>query len=209
MKKIIISLLALLLSSQLAFAASFTAGKDYTVLKANAPKQARVAVIEFFNYGCPWCAHAEPAVEAWQKTIPSYIDFERVPVAFEKGWDTYSKAYFIAKALGIESKITPALFTAIHGKENKQYNDYSSNAKIIAFFEQHGVKPSVAQNAFSANSASLDLKVKQGTATMTKYKVYAIPTFVVGGVYTVGLQQAKSPERLLQIVNYLAALAHK
>ena len=218
MKKSLILLAALTLCANLVFATPFKAGTDYTVLTpatiaklgvVAAPKS-KVKVIEFFNYGCPACAYAEPGVEQWLTTKPAYIDFVRLPVAFEKGWDTYAKAYYVAKALGIERKITPLLFTAIHGKQDKQYHDLSSQQAITDFFIQQGVAPSVAHNAFSdASAATLDTTIKQNLALMARYQVMGTPTFVVADKYTVSLQQGKSPQRFMQIVAYLAALAHR
>lgn len=215
MKKIALVFTGLLFISS-TFAASFTAGKDYTVLSANtitklnaapAPK-GKVKVFEFFNYGCPACALAEPAIEKWLKIKPSYVVFSRLPVAFEQGWDTYAKAYYVAKHLGIEKKITARLFVAIHGKNDHVYNDLSSNAAMVNFFIQNGVEKSVAEYSFSsASAASLELQIKQNLQTMTAYKVFGTPTFVIADKYTVGLQQAKSPTRFMQIVSYLVKKA--
>jgi thiol:disulfide interchange protein DsbA len=198
------------------YADKFVAGKDYSVLSAQtisklnvtpAPK-GKISVIEFFNYGCPACAYAEPEVEKWLKTKPDDVDFQRMPVAFEQGWDTYAKAYYIAKHLGIEAKITPVLFVAIHGKNDRQYHDLSSTDAMINFFVQQGVKKSVAENAFSsASAATLDLQIKQNLQTMQAYQVFGTPTFVVANKYTVGLQQAKSTARFVEILRYLISKA--
>jgi len=200
MKKLLLAIF-LLGAFSFAQADTFVAGTDYTVINAKAPNQKVVQVVEFFNYGCPWCAHAEPSVEAWLKNMPKNVNFTRIPLTFEQGWDTYAKAYYLAVALGIEPKITPALFVAIHGSDDMQDNDLSSMAGITAFFVGQGVQASVVQNAF--NSPSMDTKLQQGPAMMTQYGVWAIPTFVVAGKYSVVLSQAKNPDRMMQIVNYL------
>lgn len=211
MKKIAL-FLSLLLTISLTYGESFTAGKDYTVLDANTinklnatpPPKGKIKVIEFFNYGCPACAFAEPAIEKWLTNKPSYVDFQRIPVAFEQGWDTYAKAYYIAKNLGVEAKITPILFVTIHGKHDRQYHNLSATKDMINFFVQHGIKKSVAERAFSSASAAfLELQIKQNLQTMQDYKVFGTPTLVIGDKYTVGLQQAKSSTHLMQIVNYL------
>lgn len=207
MKKIMIAAFGLLFTAHIALAASYTAGKDYTVINAKLPSQKTVKVVEFFNYGCPWCAHIDPAVEKWKETTPDYIDFDRISVAFEAGWDTYSKAYYFAKALDIEKKITPLLFTAIHGSNDQQYHDLSSTKAMTDFFVKHGVKRADFENGF--NSASLELQAKQGLPLMRSYNVSAIPTFVVAGKYSVSLGQAKTPESLMKTVDYLIQLAHK
>lgn len=217
MKKILIVLTALLLCANFIYAASFKAGTDYTILTPAtiaklgviaAPK-GKVKVIEFFNYGCPACAFAEPAVEKWLNLKPAYVDFVRMPVVFEKGWDTYAKAYYVAVALGIEHKITPILFTTIHGNKDNQYHDLSSQSAIVDFFIKQGVKPEMAKNAFSgASAATLETRISQNLTLMTKYQVMGTPTFVIGDHYTVSLQQGKSAARFMQIVAYLVGLEH-
>ena len=218
MKKRALLLITLLLIGNLAMAEKFTAGKDYHFIKEvkttilatpNTTAKNKVQVIEFFSYGCPWCNFAEASVATWEKNKPSYIEFSRIPLAFEKGWDTYAQAYYLAEALGVEKKITPALFLAIHGKDGLQNNDLSSPNKVIKFFVKHGVKRSIAETAFNSNSASLQAQLQQGPAAMKKYSVWAIPAFVIAGKYRVSMADAKKAPRLMKIVSYLAAKVHK
>lgn len=191
------------------FAETFVAGKDYTIINADAAKQKPVQVIEFFNYGCPWCAYIDPTVEKWVKTKPKNIEFRRVPLAFESGWETYAKAYYLAKALKIEDKITPLLFTAIHGGDDTQNNDLTSTATITDFFMKQGVKQSVVENAMNGASPSMALQLQEGPRLLKQYSITTMPTFLVGEKYKVGLDQAKTPERLMEIVNYLVKLEMK
>lgn len=211
MKKLcaIFLLLALPLMVSIAAADTFVAGKDYTVINADAPSQTPVKVIEFFNYGCPWCAYIDPTVEKWLQHKPHNVEFSRVPLTFESGWDTYAKAYYLAKALKIETKISPLLFTAIHGKDDTENNDLSSTAAITDFFVKQGVKPSVVEQAMNNASPTMALQLQQGANLMKQYGILSIPCFVVGEKYRVGLDQAKSPERLMEIVNYLVKLETK
>jgi len=216
MKKLLLVLISLLFSANLIAATPFTAGKDYHVIKTNlleqkqaVGKSKRISVVEFFNYGCPGCNFAEPAVEVWLKTKPAYIDFSRVPLTFEEGWETYAKAYYLATALGIERKITPALFLAIHGKDGRQYHDLSSTDAIVNFFVKHGVKRSIANANLAGNSATMKLQLRQGPELMKEYGVIETPTFVIAGKYRVSMGDAKSSRRLMKIVTYLAKHAHQ
>jgi thiol:disulfide interchange protein DsbA len=187
----------------------FVPGTDYTVVNITAPKQNPIQVIEFFNYGCPWCALAEPTVEVWKAGLPSNVNFQRVPLTFESGWDTYAKAYYLARALNIEPKITHDLFIAIHGQNDMQDNDLSSMSSITTFFAAHGVSAATVQQAF--NSPTMASNLQQGPAMMQQYNVNAIPTFVVCSRYTVTLGQGQAPgqdpklapARMMAVVNYL------
>lgn len=209
MKKLLLSTIGLLLISQTLFAAPFTVGKDYHIIDPKAPPQKQVQVIEFFNYGCPGCNFIEPSVSAWLKTKPTYIIFSRIPLTFEPGWETYAKAYYLAKTLGIEKDITPALFKTIHGKNGKEYHDLSSTQAMTHFFVQHGVPRDVAMAAFAGNNVTLTLQLKQGPTLMRKYGVMQTPSFVIGKKYRVGMSDAQSPQRLMQIVTFLVGKAHK
>jgi thiol:disulfide interchange protein DsbA len=211
MKKYIAAFLVLLLSTGFAYADNFVVGTDYTVLSTTASMQKNVEVIELFNYGCPWCDYIETAVEAWQAKLPSNVYFHRVPLTFEQGWDTYAKAYYFAVALGIEPKITPLLFVAIHGKDDTQNNDLSDPATMVQFFVSQGVPQSLAQSAFSDTSPSMIVSLQEGPTLMKKYGINSIPTFIIIGKntykVTLGQGQAKSPQALMNAVNYLISLA--
>ncbi len=189
--------------------AKFVAGKDYKVVPisttASAHKPNTVTVMEFFNYGCPWCFHLEPALKTWKKTLPKYVEFKRVPLVFEGGWNLYAKAYYIAQALKIESKITPKIFYAIH----KSSRPLKTNKQMVAFFVEQGVTSKAADSAFNYSPA-IDAKVRQVSNVMKKYKVYTIPTILVGSKYRVSLAMAGGDgKRMMEIVNYLIEQAHQ
>ena len=214
MKKRLSLLISLLLLSNLITAAPYIAGKDYQLINKNITatkkvKQKKVSVIEFFNYGCPGCNFAEPAVTAWLKTKPAYINFSRVPLTFEPGWETYARAYYLATALNIEKKITPALFLAIHGKDGKQYHDLSSTDAIVNFFVKHGVNPKLAVTSLSGHSAAMEAQLQQGPKLMKTYGIMETPSFVVAHQYRISMSDAKSSPRLLKIVAYLAKQVHR
>ena len=59
------------------------AGASYPpiTLKPTDAPAGKIAVIEFFWYGCPHCNAFEPALEVWVKKLPADVAFRRVPVA--------------------------------------------------------------------------------------------------------------------------------
>lgn len=207
MRKYRLFFLVLLLLSQISFADTFVAGKAYHIIDKKAPPQKQVTVLEFFNYGCPGCNFTEAAVEAWLKKKPAYVDFKRVPLTFESGWANYARAYYIAEALGIEKKVTPALFLKIHGKDGRQYHDMSSDQAITNFLVAHGAKRSVV--VANLNSGSMDAKLKHGVNLMKQYGIMETPSFVIAGKYRVSMSDARSPKRLLATVAYLVKKAHR
>lgn len=185
------------------FAADFVAGKDYEVLKINngtAKKRNTPQVVEFFSLGCPWCYRLEPALHQWLDTHKEKIDFKKVPVIFNKDWESYAKAYYAAEALSLNSTMVPALFKAI--LQDKQ--SLSSDQAMIDFFIKQGVNPDIAKSAFTY-SPSIDLSVKSGQTLMAEDHINAVPAFVINNQFKTDLQMAKTEERLFAILDYLIA----
>ncbi len=106
--------IALLLPT-LAFAEDFVAGKDYEIVNGSTAttNKNKVAVTEFFSYGCPWCYRIEPSLASWVKKQGTKIQFSRVPVVFHKDWSYYAKAYYTVHLLGLDAKLNPALFKVV------------------------------------------------------------------------------------------------
>lgn len=192
---VILTLLPLLVSAE-----TFVEGKDYVRLpQTSVEVSTKKSVIEFFSYGCPWCYKLEPTISAWRKTLPKSVEFTRVPVVFERGWDVYAKAYYTAKTLNLLDKMTPKLFDAIQEK-NQRLN---TNSQMTAFFIKEGVSKDIAENAFG-DSPAIHAQVKKGMLLMHRFGITSVPTLVVNQTYRVDLQLAKgSDKRLMKIISYL------
>jgi thiol:disulfide interchange protein DsbA len=74
----------------------------------------KIEVIEFFSYGCPHCADLEPEMQGWLKSVPPDVTFRRVPVMFQDRWVILGKIYYTLEALGVEQRLSPEVFKAIH-----------------------------------------------------------------------------------------------
>ena len=189
----------------------FVQGKDYQIIQAaTAPASplpaGKIQVIEFFNYGCPACNHFEPALEKWLANgKPKDVAFERVPVVFHPEWDILARAYYVAKDLGVEGKITPVIFDAIH----QQGLDLSTQAALAKFFEKNGVKEQDFNSAFQF-SPGIDAQMMRGENLMGVYQVFEIPTLVINGKYKTNLGMAGGDgQRMVQIADYLIAKARQ
>lgn len=204
-----VRVLATLFFSFFAFQASavttteiFQEGKDYQLIAKNSaipsfPANV-VTVSEFFSYGCPWCYELEPQLQKWVKNKPTYVEFNRMPVIFEKHWDLYAKAYYIAVALGVEKQITPKLFHAIQ-EANKTLG---TDEAMENFFIKQGIQKSIVWNAFEA-SPTLDAEIKQGAQLMQAYQIYVIPSIIIDGTYKTDLQMATNEKRFIAITQFL------
>ena len=65
-------------------------GKESVFDKLATPQptedKGRIEVIEFFWYGCPHCHELEPAVEAWEKSLPKDVAFRHGSRSTPKTW---------------------------------------------------------------------------------------------------------------------------
>jgi thiol:disulfide interchange protein DsbA len=207
-------LLSLLLSvSQMAYA-TFQEGKDYlrlpTPIVEPSLAPGKVLVTEFFNYGCPACFHLEPALEQWLKKKPANVKFERVPVVFHAEWLNYAKTYYVLSNMGIEAKMTPIIFAAIH----KQGLDLSQESNMLNFLSTQGVNIAEFKSTYSF-SPGIQAQLNKAEEKMRSYLVNEtlvkksnwvpqIPTLAVNGKYLVsgGLVDGNN-EKLFQVLAML------
>lgn len=182
-------------------AETFVAGKDYTVLNqtsSTTKPSDKIEFLEFFSYGCPWCYTLEQPIQEWMATHQDVAVLKRAPVVFHPEWQIYAKAFYTAKLLGIEHKMTPLLFAAVQ----KQKLSFNTSESMIAFFVQNGVDESTARSAF-LNSPTIDLEMKEGLKLMGQYRIQAVPAMVINGQYKTDLQMAQSVERFILILDFL------
>lgn len=203
-KRILATLLLILPLT--ALAEEFVAGKDYEIITSDSKTtQGAIPVTEFFSYGCPWCYRIDDQLNQWVNSKGKAIRFSRIPVVFHKEWIVYAKAYYTAKQLGIESKLSPELFKAIQDKKDESL---TSNPGMIAFFKAQGVDEATAKSAFE-NSTMIDLQVKEGLGQMAAFHVNGVPAVVVNDQYKTDLQMAQGQERFIKILNFLVAKAQE
>jgi len=188
------------LFSQLSSAQGFVAGKDYQIIDNSGPSKidGKVAVLEFFSYGCPWCFRLEPHLDSWLKKEAKRISFQRVPVAFESGWEAYAKAYYVAEALDVEAKLSPKLFEAIQVKNRRLV----SQKRVGSVFVAAGVDKQTFDDAYT--SPIIDAKLAEGKKLLRQYAIYGVPAMVVAGRYRVDLSMTNGDfDRLLAVTDYL------
>lgn len=182
--------------------AAIIEGEDYQVLAVKPAGSASVPVREFFSFGCPACYRLEPTLQQWVKAQGPKIRFVRTPVIFRPAWEVYARAWYASDTLGLSQSLTPKLFAAVQDEKHPIEN----NAQMIAFFIENGVQKDVAESAFT-HSTAIDMALRQSMARMSAAHINAVPAIVVGNRYKTDLQMAKSPERLLEVLDYLVKKA--
>jgi len=174
-------LAAVALSALAAFPATaqtLVEGQHYTRIKNPQPVGSgkKIEVLEFFSYGCPHCRDLDPELVAWQKSIPADVEFRRVPVDYgREQWAVLAKAYYTLEALGVEEKLTPEVFAALHDKKAPLYQDK-------AFFDwaaTKGLDRKKVEDAY--NSFGVTSKFNRSRAIAKDYNVQSVPLVIVDG----------------------------
>jgi thiol:disulfide interchange protein DsbA len=144
-----------------------------------------------FSYGCPACNFAHTYVDTLRKHLPANAEMDFVPASFNpsEDWVVFQRAYLTAKALGIAEKSHDAMFDAVW--KTKELGIYDANNRIKSplptiedvakFYAQYGVKPE--QFVATANSFTINTRMKQADAYVKATGVDQTPTIVVNGKY--------------------------
>lgn len=162
----------------------------------------KIEVLEFFSYGCPHCADLDPVLVQWQKAMPADAAFRRVPVGFgRESWDNLGKAFYTLEALGVEQKLTPEVFAAIH-RGNLRLDSPK------AFFDWaagKGLDRKKVEDMF--NSFAIAGKMNKANQAAKAYQVQSVPLVIVDGKFMTASDKVGSHANLPSAINALVAKA--
>lgn len=178
------------------------AGTDYLVVEKRAAVEApagKIEVVEFFWYSCPHCNVFEPTFDAWSKRVPKDFAVRRVPVAFQDDFVPQQRLFYALEAMGLVDKLHAKVFAAIHvEKQNLSRGD-----AIADWVARQGVDKAKFLEQY--NSFSVSTKAARGTQLQNAYKVEGVPALGVAGRFYTDGTLAKSMDRALKVVEFLAA----
>jgi protein dithiol oxidoreductase (disulfide-forming) len=178
-------------------------GKQYARIKNPLPvdKGSKIEVIEFFSYGCPHCADLEPVMQGWLKTIPADVQFVRIPVMFQDRWITLAKVYYTLEGLGVEQKLTPEVFTAIH----KSNVNLTSEKTFFDWAASHGLDRKKVEDMY--NSFAVSGWMNKARTEAQKYNVQSVPMIVVDGKFVTATDKVGTHAALPPAINALIVKA--
>jgi len=200
------SLLALLAVAAFAAGsaqAQLVEGKNYARIANPQPVETgkKIEVVEFFSYGCPHCAELEPHLDAWLAKLPPDVAFRRVPVMFQPRWVALAKIYYTLDALGVESKLSPDVFRAIHGTGTPLWDDK-------AFYDwaaSKGLDRKKVEDVFK--SFAVDGKMSRARQLAQEYNIQAVPTVIVDGKFVTSSDRVGTHAALPGAIDQLIAKA--
>jgi len=181
-------------------------GKQYVRLGTLAPVNApagKIEIVEFFWYNCPHCSAFEPTLDAWAKSLPADIAFRRVPVAFREAYAPQQQTFYALEALGKVDTLHRRVFYAIHNDRQR----LEKPDDIAAFMEKNGIPKAQFLEVF--NSFSVQTKAKQATRLADAYKIDGVPAMGIHGRFFTSGTLAGSPEKALQVTEYLIKTLRK
>ena len=190
-------------------------GVNYTRLVPAQPTDApsgQVEVLEFFWYACPHCAALEPVVESWKKSKPSWITFTPVHVMWSEPHRNLARLYYTLNSLNKIDQMQNEVFKEIHVNNDSLLGSDPSNAADAEraqaiFVRRFGISDTDFHKAY--HDMSVQAAMQRGDELVQRYRITAVPTFVVNGRYVADVGTAGGPERLLVLVGDLAAQEHK
>lgn len=161
-------------------------GQNYARLRNPQPVETgkNIEVLEFFSYGCPHCGELEPILQNWMKSKPADVAFRRVPVMFQPKWENLAKVYYVLETMGEETKLSPDVFSAIHGKGTNLANEKD----FFDWAAAKGLDRKKVEDLY--NSFAIVGKVNRAKQLAQVYGIQSVPTIIVDGKYATG------PERL-------------
>jgi len=194
---------AILPLSAAAQTAALQEGNQYIRLKSPQPIETgkKIEVIEFFSYGCPHCADLEPVMQGWLKTIPPDVEFVRVPVMFQERWITLAKIYYTLDALGVEKRLSPEVFVAIH----KDGTNLTSEKIFFDWAASKGLDRKKVEDMY--NSFAIAGKMNRAKSEAKQYSIQSVPTVIVDGRFVTATDKVGSHAALPPAIDALIAKA--
>jgi protein dithiol oxidoreductase (disulfide-forming) len=190
-------------------------GVNYTRLVPAQPTQVaagQVEVLEFFWYACPHCYALDPLIESWRKTKPGYISFSRVHVMWNEAHRSLARLFYTLESMGKLDQMNAEVFKEIHTNGHPlvapDENNTAETERIqTAFVKKFGISADDFAKAY--HSFAVETALQKADELEQRYRILAVPTFVVNGKYVADVHTADGPERLITLIGDLAAQEHK
>src|SRR5882672_1916155 len=138
---------------------------------------ARVEVIDFFWYGCPYCNELQPVLEDWIKRKPADVVVRRIPAILRDSWAPHARIFYTLELLGEVERLHPKVYHGYHVEEL-----HMSRPEVM---EQWAVKNGIDRRKWldAYYSPEVDARVAQAFQATKRYDVQGTPSIVVDGRY--------------------------
>lgn len=218
LKKSLLALLGICLSSMAAAAGSWQEGTHYFRLsRSSAPSTEGVEVTDVFSYACPACNAFEPVWTRIRAALPPSVKVSYLPASFnpQEDWPVFQRAFLAAQALGISQDAHEAVYDAVWKSRELAVID-TEHHRALAASEQPNIQKlahfyarfGVAEDRFlaQANSFSTDAQMRRADQLIAAYEVDSTPTIIINRKYRVTPGSAGGYAQMSSLVQYLVGL---
>lgn len=161
----------------------------------------RVEVIEAFAYPCPACRNFYPMISRWEHEAPEFVDFQRLPVPLQRGWELFALGFYTAEVMGVNhDEAHGAVFKALH-EDRKRINGIEDIADIYSQFN-------VTAESFvnTAQSFAVDARMRKNRTDVGRFGIRQTPTVIVQGKWRLTPRNFESFDQMLDALDYLVAM---
>lgn len=193
-------------------------GKNYFRIDPAQPTSTpgKIEVTEVFSYGCPACFQYHGVVDELAKSLPKGTVMTYTPASFrpDENWPLLQRAYLTAQALGVDKQTHDAMFDAVFKsgelgifdmktQKPKPQSGWPTIDDVAKFYAQHGVK--AEDFVATANSFTINTKMKRSDELIRAYEVDSTPTIVVNGKYRLTPASAGGYPQSVELVQWLVS----
>lgn len=156
-------------------------------------QSSRIEVESIFSYDCPVCYQLDPSVMELKAKYSDDIEVVHVPAPLTEAWAVYSRAYYIAEALGILDTAHKVIFDAIVDGDGKVMQNGADMAK---FFRDNFLIQSDQTLALYKSDAVRD-KLIHNYQRLKGYDLTLVPAIVIEGKYLITGHTAGSVQSMV------------
>ncbi len=169
-------------------------------------------VVEFFSYGCYGCFKAEQEFQKYLASKASHVEFKRVPVVFNNGWEKIAKMYYAYEQLGVTELLHGLTFVWVQDqlKNRKPIDDESIAGFLNEIIKSTEIKNKLQAKGFTVDgyldtlkSITVNRDKNKGDRLFRAYSITSTPSVVVNGKYVITLDDAKSFDNLIKAIQEL------
>ncbi len=193
-------------------------GENYFLVQPPQPTNVsagKVEVTEVFSYACPACDQFYPIFDRLTESLPPNAVVDYVAAAFrpDEDWVVFQRAYYAAKALGIEAQTHDAMFDAVWKNgplattnlQTGRLKDPLPSIEDVARWYHRTTGVSAQKFLATANSFSVNVQMRRADDYIKACQVDSTPTIVVNGKYRLSPVSAGGYDQTIELVKWLVS----
>ena len=195
-KNILVTVIMLLFFANLTYAEN-DSQKYVQISNSPQTEHDKIAIYEFFWYGCPHCFNIEPTIVKIESNLNQDTVLIKLPLALKESWVNHAKAFFSMQQMNIDNNLHSKIFEEIHINGNR----LDTKSTLVDFIDSEGFDGS----SFSRNfdSFGTEIRIKKANKLARQYQITSVPTIIVNGKYLTSGSFVSDYDELYDVVNFL------